>query len=206
MPRTPLHIIAACSIRNGLVWKNDQALALPVADDTSALLQGLYQYLSPAYPKWYKMDRLSQLGVLAVELLLRDLPASRPDPFQQAIVLQSRHGCLDTDLRFVQQLGEIPSPAVFVYTLPNIVIGEISIKFGIKGEQAMFMSTEPEPETLVRYTESLFAEGHTQFCITGWLNLFGKEASADIVVVSASSHGSLKNFSKENLYQYFHHE
>lgn len=199
----PLHIIAACSISKGILRKNDTSVSFGDQPDTAAFLHVLYQHIQPAYPKWYKMDRLSQLGILAAEWLLRgvDLPA---DPFDRAMVLQSGHGCLDTDLRFVRQLDEIPSPAVFVYTLPNIVIGEISIKFGFKGEQAMFMRATPDAGMLHDYVSALFAEGHTRCCVCGWVDVFDQELSATLFAVAAGT-GDI-TFNKDNIQYYSDHE
>ncbi|MFT4022225.1 MAG: hypothetical protein QM664_00415 [Flavihumibacter sp.] len=199
----PLEIISACSIRKGLVRIGHEETVVGEALPVAAFLHALYQYLQPAYPKWYKMDRLSQLGVLSALLLLRaGMPGT--DPFGRAIVLQSAHGCLDTDLRFVGQLDEIPSPAVFVYTLPNIVIGEISIKFDCKGEQAMLLCEKPDAGMLEAYVASLFAEAHTEFCICGWLDIFGEEVSATLFAVKAGD--GAWTFNKKNIEQYFDHE
>lgn len=170
----------------------------------AGFLQALYQQVHPAYPKWYKMDKLSQLGLLAAELLLQSVDLAATGPFGRAIVLQSAHGCLDTDLRFVAQLDDIPSPATFVYTLPNIVIGEISIKFDCKGEQAMLLCEKPDAAMLEAYVHSLFAEGHTGLCLCGWLDAFDESLSATMLAV-ATGEGE-QAFNKENIQQYFDHE
>ncbi len=155
------------------------------------------------------MDRLAQTGVLAAEILLCDLeiPASM-DPFAKAMVFQNSHSSLDADQRFVAQLSEIPSPAIFVYTLPNIVAGEISIRYGFKGEQVFFLSAKPDAEILFHYTKSLFSEGNTEFCVLGWIDYFQENADAVLFAVGGSweKKGALKPFTKENLYQYFEYE
>lgn len=166
-------------------------------------LPALYRATGLAYPKWYKMDKLAQLGILAAELLMGDPAKTKPGhPEATAIILANRHSSLDTDTRFVAQLDEIPSPAVFVYTLPNIVIGEISIRYGIKGEQAFFISEEPDWEFLIRYAETLFAEGQTQQCILGWLDFFRGDYSATLFTISRENPANSWKLNKENLYQY----
>ncbi len=200
----PLQIIGTCRIRPGRVRLGREEMVVGARLPVSGFLQVLYQQASPVYPKWYKMDKLSQLGLLAAELLLRSVDLGATDPFGKAIVLQSAHGCLDTDLRFVAQLDDIPSPATFVYTLPNIVIGEISIKFDCKGEQAMLLCEKPDAGMLEAYVHSLFAEGHTSFCLCGWLDAFGESLSATMFAVTAGEEG--ETFNKENIQQYFDHE
>jgi hypothetical protein len=70
--------------------------------------------------------------------LLKDEPAIN-DPYATGIVLSNSNASLDADIKYYDSVANIPSPALFVYTLPNIVIGEISIKHSFKGENAFFI-------------------------------------------------------------------
>ncbi|GAO42086.1 hypothetical protein [Flavihumibacter petaseus] len=204
MPESDTYIQAACRINAKGVWVNSGQLPLEFSGTLTDQLQALYRHLSPGYPKWYKMDRLSQLGVLAAELIMRNAPYGETAPFGRAIVLQNSHSSLDTDLRFAGQLKDLPSPAVFVYTLPNIVTGEISIRFGCKGEQAFFLAAKPDWTTIYQYTKTLFREGNTEFCLTGWLNLYGSSMEAILFAVGnrPGTAGTIA-FTPENLLQYY---
>lgn len=195
-----LYISGSCRIANGTAWKDDTVRFQQEDEVPAVFFPALYKALQVNYPKWYKMDRLSQLGILAAELLFRDAGITvKENPINTAIVLANSHSSLDTDLRFSEQLNEIPSPAVFVYTLPNIVIGEISIKYGIKGEQAFYVMEKPDLDFLVQYVRTLFAEGQTTQCIVGWLDLFKDQYSAVLYLVTNSP-------DTKNLYQYLYHE
>ena len=174
-----------------------------------SFLPALYQARALNYPKWYKMDRLSQLGILAVDLLLKDSFNSEDyDPSEVAIVLSNSHSSLDTDTRFVEQLTDIPSPATFVYTLPNIMIGEIGIRHGFKGEQGCFVTAAPDVNFMEQYVQALFADGRTKLCITGWIDLFRDDYEAVLFLVGPETKDNSKHsaFNKENLYQYLYHE
>jgi hypothetical protein len=204
-----LYIKAACKIASNQAWLNDTLIFEKDGIEADAYLAELFRALSLNYPKWYKMDRLSQLGILASELLLKQ--SFDPElylPSQLAIVLSNSHSSLDTDSRFAAQMDGIPSPAVFVYTLPNIVTGEISIRHKFKGEQAFFLTPEPDFQLLQQYVQTLFAEGHTKGCITGWIDSFRNRQEAILFLVTDSKTDSenFKEFSTENLYQYLHHE
>lgn len=182
-----LYINGSCRITNGTAWKESAILFQQEDAAPAVFFPALYKALQVNYPKWYKMDRLSQLGILATEILLRDVDfAIKEFPVNTAIVLANSHSSLDTDLRFSEQLNEIPSPAVFVYTLPNIVIGEISIKYGIKGEQAFYVMEKPDLDFLLLYVRTLFAEGQTEHCIVGWIDLFKEEYTAALFLVTNS--------------------
>ncbi len=52
-----------------------------------------------------------------------------------ALVLATRHGCLESDLHFAAGLapGERVSPAVFPYTLPSTCLGELAIRHRLQG-------------------------------------------------------------------------
>lgn len=199
---TPFNITAASRILPGKAWRgNELVLDSDVAPEI--FLPELYRTIGLAYPKWYKMDKLAQLGILAAELLMGDPATAKPEqPETTAIVLANRYSSLDTDTKFVAQLKEIPSPAVFVYTLPNIVIGEISIQYGIKGEQAFFVSEEPDWTFLLNYAEALFAEGQTQQSVLGWLDYFSGDYKATLFMLSRQSQANSWHLNQENLYQY----
>jgi hypothetical protein len=77
-----------------------------------------------------RMDLLSRLGLMAVELLGDGFehlgPAQRDS---MGLCVESRSGSLATDWRFLQQ----PLASTFAYTLPSTVIGEICIRHRFRG-------------------------------------------------------------------------
>jgi hypothetical protein len=68
-------------------------------------------------------------------MILKDEDHSRT-----ALVFANRSSSLDTDFKYQESINSqenyFPSPAVFVYTLPNICVGEISIKHKMQTENA----------------------------------------------------------------------
>src|ERR1700754_4127986 len=101
--------------------------SVTIGGDTglSERLLSLYRSLKLDYPKFYKMDQLSKLGWLASEVLLKDNPIlGTMQPEDIGIVLTNANSSLDTDIKYLDTVADIASPAVFVYTLPNIMIGE----------------------------------------------------------------------------------
>ena len=63
------------------------------------------------------------------------------------------------------------SPAVFVYTLPNVVSGEICIRHKIQGENTFFITEAYQPEKLERYARIVMQKGKLNYCIIGWCEL-----------------------------------
>lgn len=85
-----------------------------------------------------RLDDFSRVGLAAVTFCLRDAAA---ESWQQkrafGIVAASRYGCLQTDLAYLQtmipQQGQLASPNLFAYTLPNCFLGEAALRFGLTG-------------------------------------------------------------------------
>ncbi|WP_299251392.1 hypothetical protein [uncultured Cytophaga sp.] len=134
----------------------------------------LYRSASMEYPKFFKMDSISKCGILASEYLLKgiDIKGKYSDT-EIGIVLSNATGSLDTDLEFQKTINNktsfFPSPAIFVYTLSNIVMGEICIKHKIKGENMFFLSETFPSDLLQEYVADLFQTNKVQSAIVGWV-------------------------------------
>ena len=67
------------------------------------------------------------------------------------------------------QKNFFPSPAVFVYTLPNIVTGEVAIKHKTYGETA-FYALEKKDDVLIHHLlQTVCCDTTTEKIIGGWL-------------------------------------
>jgi hypothetical protein len=163
-----------------LAWK-------PESTDIHAFLKEIYQHLQLNYSKFYKMDALCKLGFLASEMLLADRQITFQD-HETALVFCNASSSLNTDVAFQQTLHEIPSPAVFVYTLPNIVIGEICIRHGFKGEAAFFVQERWNVAFNTQYVATLFETTATRQCLTGWVEVAPNgDFNAQMMLVSAET-------------------
>ena len=80
---------------------------------------------------------------------------------------------LDDDRHYqtiIQDAGNYyPSPAVFVYTLANIVTGEIAIRHKIGGESSFYVLPAFSPELMQTIVEQCFAANpELTHIICGW--------------------------------------
>jgi hypothetical protein len=194
-------ISAYSIVRNNCISKNG-ALIFEDAEDAGAndFLLAAYQYFAINYPKFYKMDNLCKLGIVATEVLLKDQTFENNDPYATGIVLSNANSSLDTDIKYYDTVANIASPALFVYTLPNIVIGEISIKFSFKGENAFFIFDRFDAGFTAHYVNNLFDTTGIERCICGWIDLLKNDYEAILFLVEKT--GTLKEqeaFTKENL-------
>lgn len=188
-------------INEQAVYKNGEKIF--TADDKKNFLSSLYQQFNWQYPKFFKMDNLSRLGFAAAEVLLGGWDAGAHRPQEVAVVLSNANSSLDTDYKYTGTTKDIPSPSVFVYTLPNIVIGEICIRHGFKGENAFFLSTAFDPELLARYIGYLLEAGIARACITGWVEWLGDGFKAALFLIEKKEAAGALSFSAENMDRIF---
>src|SRR5690606_41290579 len=104
------------------------------------------------------MDALSKLAFMASEMVLRD-----EENKNTALVFANRSSSLDTDMKYQESISSaenyFPSPAVFVYTLPNICLGEISIRHQLQTENAFLVTINIYEDSLNSYTVLLVHYG-----------------------------------------------
>lgn len=146
------------------------------------------------------MDNLSKLGWLAAEILLQDrLILTDYQQEDIGIVLSNASASLDTDIKYFETTKQFASPALFVYTLPNIVMGEICIRHQFKGENAFFICEKFDAELLYNYVDILINSNILQVCICGWVEVFEEEYKAVLFLVEKKTQSNPILFNKENL-------
>ncbi|MCX6284787.1 MAG: 3-oxoacyl-ACP synthase [Bacteroidetes bacterium] len=150
-------------------------------------IKALYKQEQISYPKFYKMDSLSKLGFMCSELLLRHEKPGRFKPGSLAVVLANSSSSLETDLIYQDSIRNrsayFPSPSVFVYTLANIVIGEICIRHSLKGENAFLVSEKFNPRQLLDHVSDLLDNNRAGACLCGWVEILGNSFRAMVALV-----------------------
>lgn len=155
------------------------------SEDVKSFLKVTYKSLEVKYPKFFKMDSLSKLAFLGAELLLTEEYKSS----NTALVFSNAASSLDTDRKHQESINDaenyFPSPAVFVYTLPNIGIGEISIRHQLKSENAFFIFEKYNAEFHHSYEKSLIQMNKAGSVLAGWVNVDENKCDAFLYLVSA---------------------
>ena len=160
------------------VWLDGKVFAIDKEGKQSSLLTALYKQIMGNYPKYYKMDGLCRLGFIASELLLkaeRDEGSFTEDINKtRAIVFFNRSSSIASDKKYLASIAEkdnyFPSPSVFVYTLPNIVTGEIAIRNGYHGETSFYILPHKNELLMQDIIETTFMDEQTTSVLTGWLD------------------------------------
>ena len=134
-------------------------------------LSAVYERTGVEYRKFYKMDALSKLGFLASELILAGIDRERPKE-DMGIVFFNRSASLEADRKYQQTIQDkndfFPSPADFVYTLPNIVTGEIAIRNKMYGETAFHILPDFRSRNVCEAINGMISYGGMQYVLGGW--------------------------------------
>lgn len=168
-------IIKSISIKNNTICINDQVVFSSEDDTFAAFAKAAYKNYEINYSKFYKMSHLCKLGFLASDLLLKDLDYSEFAPEDISVIISNSSSSLHTDTEYQETIESIPSPSVFVYTLPNIVIGEICIRNNFKGEGVFFIQKQYDENFMTEYVNTMFNSGKAKMCLFGWVEIDAQE-------------------------------
>ena len=154
--------------------------ALAHNEKGSALLTELYRNNIGDYPKFFKMDTLSKLGYIASELLLNIEGNRSFEPREdRAVILFNRNASLQADTHYQSTIQDpehfFPSPAAFVYTLPNIVTGEIAIRNKYFGETSFIVIDDYDEQIIMKNLDIAFQDPVTTSIIGGWVDCSDEE-------------------------------
>lgn len=180
-----LYISDYSIVRNSLIWKGQDISFQSDENEFTDFIKSAYKNYSIKYPKFFKMDNLCKLALIGTEVVLKDELFKGYDRDKIGLVFMNNCSSLETDRKHQISIDDkdnyFPSPAVFVYTLANIMMGEIAIKHQFKGENACFISEKFDPELFIQYTEILFQKGKIDACLCGWVD-FDNDGYESVIV------------------------
>lgn len=178
--------------KNGIFNGREQVFSAEGSEDLNVFLKNAYKKLEISYPKFHKMDSLCKLGIIATEFLFKN----RKINADTALVFSNSASSLETDKLHQDLMSSGVSPSVFVYTLPNIVSGEISIKYKLQSENAFFISKSFDAGLIQGYSKIILDLNKAGEVVCGWIEL--KNGRYDVFLCLISNEGEIP-FSKENL-------
>jgi 3-oxoacyl-[acyl-carrier-protein] synthase-1 len=162
--------------------------ALATTSTGEELLKELYKNHIGDYAKFYKMDTLSRLALVATELVLqRENEAERAEVHD--IILFNRTSSIVADRNHLATIESsdsfYPSPSIFLYTLPNIATGEIAIKSGYRGETSLYIVDHRDENLMEQIIGASLQHTDNKKIITGWIDCESKDRfEADIKILT----------------------
>jgi len=163
----------------------------------------VYECIGIDYRKFFKMDALSKLGFLASELLLKGV--DRVEPKQDmGIILFNRSSSLEADVNYQKTIRDkddfYPSPAEFVYTLPNIVAGEIAIRNKIVGETVFYVMPGFYADTISEMIEYTMHYAGLKCVLAGWVEVDVFHNTLNCLMILCATKLSFLPAGLENIY------
>ncbi|MBQ4449784.1 MAG: 3-oxoacyl-ACP synthase [Prevotella sp.] len=146
---------------------------LDVKSHGKEMLTEVYKTKIGNYPKFYKMDMLSRLAFVASELLIGCDEENDDHSNDRAVVLFNHSSSIIADRQYVKSIeidDFFPSPAAFVYTLPNITTGEIALRNGYHGETSFYILAKRNEKLMQRVIKSTFIDRDIKSVIGGWID------------------------------------
>ena len=164
----------------------------PTTATGKSLLTELYRTYVGDYLKFHKMDGLCKLGFLASELLMRcDHDGQQTEDEQRAVILFNHSASIDTDQHYLASFlpeDYCPSPSLFVYTLPNIVTGEIAIRHHLHGETSFYCLASRNEQLMTQIQQAALSDQATTSMITGWIDYEDEtHFCADMYILDATT-------------------
>ncbi len=165
-----IEVIAKGNLIDRTIYVNEKKVGLEASEGN--FLDSIYRKEKISYPKFFKMDNLSKAGFLVSELMLRDVGFdTETHKKNMAIILCNRSSSLDDDLIYTKSIYDkdnyFPSPSVFVYTLPNIVAGEIAIRNKVLGETSFYVAEHYSEEMMTRQVQNVLKDRSVHYVLFG---------------------------------------
>lgn len=166
------------------LWERKEELGEQEGQEHHSLLTTLYKQMIGNYPKFYKMDGLSRLGFVASEILLNaekgDTDVERREEEgerlleERAIIFFNHSSSIASDRNYKESINDkdnyFPSPSIFVYTLPNIVTGEIAIRNHFHGETSFFILPDKDERMMEEILQASCRDDQSKSFLTGWID------------------------------------
>lgn len=191
------YIKSFCRITNEKFICDDVVISERNNPETAdEFLKKIYQTSEANYPKYHKMDLLCRAGFLAAEFISKK---SNLYETETALVFSNRSSSLVSDEKHALSVHTdepSASPSIFVYTLPNIILGEISIRHKLLSENIFFIFDKFTPEFLVPYVEQLLSENQADQVVAGWVEVDSR--NLDVLLYLIEKEGE-KEHTMENL-------
>jgi len=168
-------------IENNRIVKDNDIIFQSEEKELSTFIRQAYKNVGGVNLKFYQSSDLCKLGSVAALYLLEGVSF---EPGEMGIIMANAHSSLLTDTahqHIIDTSGDMAaSPAIFVYTLPNVVTGQICINHKIQGENTFFINKTCNLDELEDYASLVMKYTGLEYCIIGWCEVLRDEYRAEL--------------------------
>ena len=173
--KEPMAAAAPASAR----YETVKSVEIGPEGEGAAHLTRLYKECLSDDARFYKMDLFSRLAYVGTGLLAKDgLAGCAPEDI--GLLIYTLNGSVLADRKHLSTFSNpqeyYPSPAIFINTLPNVVLGEIAVTHQIKGETTLVMLAEENKEMMENILAATLAATRPSALITGWVDCESENA------------------------------
>ncbi|MEC4113283.1 3-oxoacyl-ACP synthase [Myroides pelagicus] len=190
-----------CTVSEEVVKRFDQVVFEGEKGDFVAFAKAYYKTNEIDYPKFFKMDALSKLAFIGSECLLMDEEFDKPTS-DIALLFSNASSSLDTDLKHCESIIDkdsfYPSPAVFVYTLANICLAEVSIKHKLQSENAFFVTPSFDGDLMYTQVKYILETHRAKQVLCAWVEYLEGKYKFFGYMVGSYRQGELEH-TRENI-------
>jgi 3-oxoacyl-(acyl-carrier-protein) synthase len=166
-------------------WSEVSSFKLTGEVNFDTIIRDHYKEMEMKDIKFFKMDDLSKLGVIATARLLCGFDSlDKYSRFERGFFMANSVSSLESDIkhqRITEKEGDLlASPAVFVYTLPNIVLGESAIRNKFQGENSFFVADASDKSEIMGELLSLAQKSSLKLVVAGWCEFLNGNFDVDL--------------------------
>ena len=194
-----MSIVASCKLNASSLIINNQ-LIHAISGDTIDWKRELYNFYSKDYPKFHKMDPLAKMAFLGILGIEKKTDLSVYDDNEVSMIFANKTSSYKSDSNHFENYTKknLISPSDFVYTLPNILTGELAIYLKWYGENCFYILEKFDLAFYIEQIEIAFSKGK-KACLCGWVE--SSDKSEDLIIFIIENQNNKIN--KEEIYSYF---
>lgn len=164
-----MKLIASCKINKTGVYLNSQLISRNDLSESNWITK-LYYDSNKEYPKFHKMDNLAKLAFLGFLFLEKKININNYKDDEISLIFSNASSSKTNDLKYINTYTNKgnPSPSLFVYTLPNILTGELAILNKWYGENIFFIQQKFDPKFYIEQIKFYFSKG-AKAILAGWV-------------------------------------
>ena len=193
-----MNLKVACHIHpKGITVNSKEILSIPAIEYDWK--KYIYQSLSLEYSKFHKMDALAKMAMCGLKVIENEYDLNHFNEEEVALIFANKSSSYFSDNKHFTNYKKLNtiSPSDFVYTLPNILTGEIAIFKKWYGENVFFIQEEFDLEFFKEQINFYFYQG-AKACLCGWIeSKEGKEEAILFFVEKGDENLTLEKFEKQ---------
>ena len=176
VPVKPLQPVVYKAVKSLMIKPGEVILdgeALQFDSSGAAMVSEIFKKHLSDGSRFFKMDLFSRLAYVATGLVAKDsLKGCAPEDI--ALFIFTLNGSVLADRKHLSTFSDpedfYPSPAVFINTLPNVVLGEIAVRNSIKGETSLVMLPERDDTVIDKVIMVSASASRPSAVICGWVD------------------------------------